>query len=77
MNESTSLVVAIEPFFDLKDTDWDGESGPGQNRVSIGLDRRFNDRLSIEAGYMNQYVWRDNAENRVNHLGVLNFRVRL
>jgi hypothetical protein len=76
-NESTSLVVAIEPFFDLKVTDWGGESGPGQNRVSIGLDRRFSDRLSIEAGYMNQYVCRDNAENRVSHLGVLDFKEKL
>ena len=76
-NERTSLVVAIEPFLDLRDTDWGGESGLGQNRVSIGFDRRISDRLSIEAGYMNQYIWRDNAENRVNHLGVLNFKVKL
>jgi len=76
-NGSTSLVVAIEPFVDLRDTDWGGESGLGQNRVLIGFSRRFSDRLSIEAGYMNQYIWRDNAENRVNHLGVLNFKVKL
>ena len=76
-NGSTSLIVAIEPFVDLRDTDWGGESGLGQNRVSIGFGRRFSDRLSIEAGYMSQYIWRDNAENRVNHLGVLNFKVKL
>ena len=76
-NGSTSLILAIEPFVDLRDTDWGGESGLSQNRVLIGFSRRFSDRLSIEAGYMNQYIWRDNAENRVNHLGVLNFKVKL
>ena len=76
-NGSTSLIVAIEPFVDLRDTDWGGESGLGQNRVLVGFGQRFGDRLSIEAGYMNQYMWRDNAENRVNHLGILNFKVKL
>ena len=76
-NGSTSLIVAIEPFVDLRDTDWGGDSGLGQNRVLIGFGRRLSDQLSIEAGYMNQYIWRDNAENRVNHLGVLNFKVKL
>jgi hypothetical protein len=74
---STSLILAIEPFVDLRDTDWGGESGLGQNRVLIGVGQRFSDRFSIEAGYMNQYIGRDNAENRSNHFGVLNFKVKL
>ena len=73
----TSLVVAIEPFFDLRDTDWGGDDGLGQNRVSILLGRRLSDSVSIEAGYMNQYIWADSGENRINHFGVLNFKVRL
>lgn len=74
---STNLIVGIEPFVDLRDTDWGGESGLGQNRVTIAISRRLSERLTIEAGYMNQYIWRDNAENRNNHLGVLNVKVKL
>lgn len=73
----TNLIIGIEPFFDLRDTDWGGDSGLGQNRTFIGLGKRINDRVAIEAGYMNQYLWRDNAENRINHLGVVSFKVRL
>lgn len=73
----TNLVIGIEPFFDLIDTDWGGDSGLGQNRIFVGLNRSLGDSLSIEAGYMNQYIWRDNAENRSNNLAVLNFRAKL
>ncbi|NNL50297.1 MAG: DUF2490 domain-containing protein [Woeseiaceae bacterium] len=75
--QDTNLIIGIEPFVDLRDTDWGGDAGLGQNRVFIGFGRRVSDRLSIEAGYMNQYIWRDNAENRINHLGVLSFKVKL
>ena len=72
-----SLVLGIEPFFALRDTDWGGDSGLGQNRIFIGLGRRVGDRVSVEAGYMNQYLWIDDAENRSNHFVVLNFKTRL
>ncbi len=75
--ESANLVLAIEPFVNLRDTDWGGESGLRQNRVVIGFGRQLNARVSIEAGYMNQYLWVDGGENRSNHFGVLHFSVRL
>lgn len=74
---NTNLIIGIEPFVDLRDTDWGGEAGLGQNRTFMGFARRLSDRFSIEAGYMNQYLWRDDAENRSNHLGVLSFKVIL
>jgi len=76
-NGDTNLIIGIEPFVDLRDTDWGGDSGLGQSRISIGVGRRINDRLPIETGYMNQYIWRDGGENRANHFGVLNFKVKL
>jgi hypothetical protein len=76
-NAGTNLAIGIEPFVDLRDTDWGGESGLGQNRVTIAFTRRLSERVSIEAGYMNQYIWRDGAENRNNHFGVLSFKVKL
>lgn len=74
---ASNLVVGIEPIFDLRDTDWGGDSGLAQNRAFIGLGRRLSDRFSIEAGYMNQYIWVDNGEDRSNHFAVLNFKAKL
>lgn len=76
-SNNRTLILNIEPFVDLKDTDWGGESGPGQNRTFIGMGWRASDNVTIEAGYMNQYIWVDRGEDRVNHLGVLSFKVKL
>ena len=73
----TKLILGIEPFVDLRNTDWGGDSGLGQNRSFIGFDWRVSNRLSLEAGYMHQYIWVDSGSDRINHLGVLNFKVRL
>jgi hypothetical protein len=71
-----SLILGIEPFVHLRDTDWGGESGLVQNRAFIGMGWRLSESISIEAGYMNQYIWVDGGENRSFHHGVLNFNVR-
>lgn len=71
------MSLGIEPFIDLKDTDWGGDAGLGQNRLSIGLGWRVSGKLTIEAGYMNQFAWVDGGENRMNHLGVINFKMKL
>ncbi|MGB5258859.1 MAG: DUF2490 domain-containing protein [Woeseiaceae bacterium] len=71
------VAVSIEPFVDLKDTDWGGDSGLGQNRSSVSIGWRVSERLTLEAGYMNQFIRVDNGENRMNHLGTLNFKMRL
>ena len=71
------LTVSLEPFVDLEDTDWGGQSGLGQNRTSVGFGWRISKSLSIEASYMNQFIWADSGEDRVNHLGVLNFKLKL
>ena len=73
---STSLIVGIEPFVDLRDTDWGGDSGIAQNRIFVGMGKRVSNKLTLEAGYLNQYVFADSAENRVNHLAVLTIKVR-
>lgn len=69
-----SLILGLEPFFDLVDTDWDGESGPGQNRVFVGVGWRLSERLTLECGYMNQRFWRDRAGDTVNHLAVFTIK---
>ena len=47
-----------------------------QNRVYAGIGWRVSDSLTVDTGYMNQYVWRRNAEDRSNHLLVFNFRTK-
>lgn len=71
------LVLSLEPFFNLRDTDWGAESGFVQNRSFVGLNFRAAKKLRIEAGYMNLYVRRRSAEDLANHLLVVNFRAEL
>lgn len=71
------LALGIEPFVSVNDTDWGGDSGLRQNRSSINFGWRVSEKLSLEAGYMNQFIWVDSGENRMNHLGTLNFKVKL
>lgn len=76
-SETTKLVIALEPFANLRDTDWGGNSGLAQNRTFLGLGWTLSDKISLETGYMNQYIWRDNASDLSNHLAIFNFRVSL
>ncbi|MDX1498881.1 MAG: DUF2490 domain-containing protein [Woeseiaceae bacterium] len=72
-----SFFLSVEPFFNLRDTDWGGDSGIVQNRLIAGIAWRVSDSLTIDTGYMHQYVWRTDAEDRNNHVLVLNFKKRL
>jgi hypothetical protein len=74
---NTSLILGLEPFFDLRDTDWSGDTGLRQNRAIVAIGWQVSDKLALETGYMNQYIWLDSAEDRSNHLGILNFRLQL
>lgn len=74
---SKNLVISVEPFYDLRDTDWGGDAGFAQNRSVIGVSWKLNDRLTLTTSYMNQFVWRDSGEDASNHVAVLNFRVKL
>jgi len=75
-NGATNLIIGIEPFVDLNDSDWGGDSGLGQNRTYLGFGRRLSDKVSVEAGYMNQFIWVDGGEDRVNHLAMLHFKLK-
>lgn len=75
-NPDMSLIVGLEPFVNLRDTDWGSESGPSQNRALVGIGWRMNDKVTLEGGYMNQYFWVDSAEDRVNHLAMLTIKAK-
>ena len=72
---NTELVFALEPFFDLRNTDWGADSGLSQLRTSAGIGFRLSEKLGLEAGYLNQYVPRSERADQANHLAYLNFRV--
>ncbi len=74
--ENLDFIVSVEPFFILRDTDWGANSGLSQNRTAIGLGWELSPTIAIETGYMHQYIPLDNAEDLVNHLGVVNFKVK-
>ena len=75
-SKGIDLIVSIEPFFNLVDTDWGSETGLGQLRSVVGVGWTLTPKLAIETGYMNQHIFRDDTEDLVNHLGVINFKVK-
>jgi hypothetical protein len=74
--ENLDLILSIEPFFDLRDTDWGGDAGLSSNRTAIALGWKLSPKLAMETGYMHQYIWVDNAANRINHIGAVNFKMK-
>lgn len=62
-----ALIVSDELFINLNQTDWSSERGFDQNRLFIGLNWKFNQSSSIEAGYLNQFI-HTQAVNRDNHV---------
>lgn len=70
------FVVLLEPFFALRETDWAGSSGLKQNRLSAGVAWKLSDKTTLETGYMNMYSWADSGEDRLNHLAIVNLKMR-
>jgi hypothetical protein len=75
-HNNLDLILAVEPFIDFRDTDWGGNSGLGQNRTFAGIGWKASDKISLETGYMNQYIWRDSAEELSNHLAVVSIKAK-
>lgn len=64
-----SWVASDELFVNLNNV----KNGPGggfdQNRAFVGINRKFNDTVNMDLGYMNQYVNRDDPfVDRMNHI---------
>lgn len=59
-----------EIFVELNDTDWGQDVGLRQNRAFIGLgyDLGSSGRHTLEFGYLNQTIFRDGAEDSMNHI---------
>lgn len=70
------FIFSVEPFFILRDTDWGADSGLSQNRTAIGLGWKLSPTTSIETGYLHQYIPVDDAEDLVNHIAVVNLKMK-
>ncbi|MEM7306517.1 MAG: DUF2490 domain-containing protein [Planctomycetota bacterium] len=57
-----------EGFFDLNDTSWGQDTGFRQNRAFAGMGWKVDDSLTLEVGYLNQYIPRDAADSSSNHV---------
>ena len=69
-----------EIFFDLNGTDWGQRSGVSQNRMFAGLGWKFGSRpssgpLTVEVGYLNQFVRKRSADDELNHILSINLFV--
>ncbi len=69
------LAAYDEVFFDLNDTDWGADPGLAQNRLFAGLSWKpsASSRLTIELGYLNQFIRNENRRDPMNHIASLNF----
>jgi len=59
-----------ELFFDLNDTDWGANTGFAQNRLFVGLGWTFEraEHLTLEFGYLNQFIVGSSASDSLNHI---------
>jgi hypothetical protein len=67
----TSLVISEEPFFLLNNSSW-GQAGTSENRVSAMLDFKLDQHTHLGLGYLNQYLFRTDQDNQVNHTLLVN-----
>lgn len=74
--ESSLSIVAWDEFFlDLNETDWGQQGSFSQNRIFVGLGKKFDGPNSpkIEIGYLNQFLRRKSADDRFNHILSVNW----
>ncbi|MEM1250317.1 MAG: DUF2490 domain-containing protein [Acidobacteriota bacterium] len=60
-------LVWDELFWGLNDADWGQRDGFDQNRLLIGFTWQANDRMRIEAGYLNNILDTPGGSDRTNH----------
>ena len=69
------LTLFDEVLVNLNDADWGPRAGFDENRMFAGVGWRFDvgAKVSLELGYMNQYVQGSSSTQTMNHLAVMNF----
>lgn len=60
-------IVSTELFFFLNETDFESDPGFSENRAFAGVGYEFGS-ISVEFGYLNQFIDEQKQANRVNHV---------
>ncbi len=76
LDERWSLIAASETFIGLNQTQWGQQARVEQQRSFAGVGVPLNDRMTLEAGYLNQRIFRDGPD-ATNHVLNLNLLFRL
>lgn len=77
-SEKWSLVGYEELFWNLSNAVGGPQAGFDQSRTFVGLNRKISKHLSIEAGYMANYVNRYNSmPDKLNHIVLLGINMRI
>jgi len=74
-DESLKVVLSEELFIYLNDTT-NKQPGFDQNRLFIGLNKKLNEAVSLEGGYMFRYSLKQ-GEDAINHNLILNLNINL
>ena len=70
-----SVALFDEVFFHLRDTDWGNDAGFDENRFFLGMAWKYAPKVGgvVEVGYMNRYIDKVGAPNRLEHLFMATF----
>jgi hypothetical protein len=71
------LLTSNEFFVNINSKMGGPQSGFDQNRSFIGLGRKLTRHVSVEAGYQLQYVNERDTPDNLNHIGLVNLKVKL
>ncbi len=63
-----------EVFLNINDTDWGADSGLDRNRIFVGIgwNPETVDYFKAEVGYLNQFIYNESGDDRMDHLLSLN-----
>ncbi|MBW8294463.1 DUF2490 domain-containing protein [Sphingopyxis sp.] len=67
-SDRASFIISTEPYFTLRTNISGSNSGLEQWRNFIGVNVPVTKSVALEAGYLNRYIKRRNAPNRVDHI---------
>ena len=69
ISNNYKFIIWDEAFLNTNNTDWNGDRFFERNRIFLGFRRTF-EKMSIEFGYLNQFVPRED-EDTLEHVAVL------
>jgi len=72
----TKLVGYTEPFININNTDFGANAGFDRWRNFVGVNFPITEKIAIEPGYLNQYVFRDGREDLSEHIVAVGLKTK-